>query len=286
LKGEKYMQETMPNLINEFLNDLTRRGYSFNTIKAYRHALKLLESYELDGITTSDLMNELSNDEWEASTVSARQAAIKSFFKWLEDAGKIEYNPADGLGCVRQKEALPRPIPENDLSIVLDTAKKLPLTPRVYFFLLTDLGIRADEGLSLDINDIRWEKGQEGVLIRHGKGKKERLVPFNWNMPCVNMLKRLCLKQKNGPLFTTLRKERATYDWAYYWWSKLMEECDMDYTIHQLRHSAITDWVRSGMSIMAARRMAGHKLLQTTERYTLVTDQDLRNELARIAETN
>lgn len=53
------MQKTMPNLINEFLNDLTRRGYSFNTIKAYRQALKVLEPYELDAITTSDLMSGL-----------------------------------------------------------------------------------------------------------------------------------------------------------------------------------------------------------------------------------
>ncbi len=279
------MQETMSNFINEFLNDLARRGYSFNTIKAYRQALKMLDLYELDNITTSDLMNELSGD-WEASTVSARQAAIKSFFKWLEDAGRIGYNPADGLGSIRQKEALPRPIPENDLSTILNAAKRLSLTPRVYFHLLADLGIRADEGLSIDVNDIRWEKGQEGVLIRRGKGKRERLVPFNWNMPCANMLKRLCIKQKNGPLFTTSRKERATYDWAYYWWSKLMDDCNMDYTIHQLRHSAITGWVRSGMSIMAARRMAGHKLLQTTERYTQVTDQDLRNQLTKVAETN
>ncbi|NLX01348.1 MAG: tyrosine-type recombinase/integrase [Syntrophomonadaceae bacterium] len=279
------MQETTSSLINEFLNDLTRRGYSFNTIKAYRQALKMLELHELDAITTSDLMSKLSNN-WEASTVSARQAAIKSFFKWLKDTNRIEYNPAEGLGRIRQKEALPRPIPENDLNIILDTAKKLPIMPRVYFFLLADLGLRADEGLSLDVNDIHWEKGQEGVLVRHGKGKRERLVPFNWNMPCANMLKRLCLKQKSGPLFTTLRKERATYDWAYYWWSKLMEECNMDYTIHQLRHSAITGWVRSGINIMAARRMAGHKLLQTTERYTQITDNDLRNELGKLATDN
>lgn len=279
------MQETTSSLINEFLNDLTRRGYSFNTIKAYRQALKVLESYELNLITTSDIMSVLSKD-WEASTVSARQAAIKSFFKWLKDTGIIEYDPAEGLGSIRQKEALPRPIPERDLTIILDAARKIHLVPRTYFFVLADLGLRADEALSLDVSDIRWEKGQEGILVRHGKGKKERLVPFNWGMSCANMLKRLCLKQKSGPLFTTARKERATYDWAYYWWSKLMEECNMNYTIHQLRHTAITRWVRSRMNLMAARRMAGHKLLQTTERYTQITDQDLRNELAKIAPNN
>jgi len=271
----------MTNLINDFLNDLTRRGYSFNTIKAYRQALKVLEPYESNLITTSDIMGVLSND-WEASTVSARQAAIKSFFKWLKISGVIEYDPAEGLGSIRPKEALPRPIPENDLKIILEAAKQLALAPRVYFFLLADLGLRADEGLSLDVNDICWEKGQEGVLVRYGKGKRERVVPFTWRMPCANMLKRLCLKQKSGPLFTTARKERATYDWAYYWWSKLMVENNMDYTIHQLRHTAITGWVRSGMNLMAARRMAGHKLLQTTERYIQIADHDLRNELAKV----
>jgi integrase/recombinase XerC/integrase/recombinase XerD len=266
--------------LEEFLNDLTRRGYSFNTIKAYRHALKLLESYKLDGITTSDLMNELSND-WEASTVSARQAAIKSFFKWLEDAGKIEYNPADGLGCVRQKQALPRPIPKADLDKIFAEVKSLKIVPRTYFWALRDLGLRASEGINLDVEDIYWEKGQESVRVK-GKGNRERLIPFNWNMGCTQHLKRLCNQQKTGPLFTTGQKERATYDWAYYWWSKLMKECDMDYTIHQLRHTAITEWVRSGMNILAVRRMAGHRLLSTTERYIEVTNEDIRRELQKI----
>ncbi len=132
----------------------------------------------------------------------------------------------------------------------------------------------------MDVEDIRWEKGQESVLIK-GKGNRERLVPLNWNMGCTQHLKRLCNQQKSGPLFVTRQKERATYDWAYYWWSKLMEECEMDYTIHQLRHTAVTDWVRSGMNILAVRRMAGHRLLSTTERYTQITTDDLRREIQK-----
>ena len=269
----------MIQLIDEFLADLSRRGYSYNTIRTYRYSLERLKPYSVDDITAADIMSNLSQD-WEASTVSVRQAAIKAFFKWLKDTNRIEYNPASGLGGIRQKEALPRPIPKADLEKIFTEVKGFKIMPRTYFWVLRDLGLRASEGLSLDVEDIRWEKGQESVRVQ-GKGNRERLIPLSWDMGCTLLLKRLCNQQKTGSLFITSQKEQATYDWAYYWWSKLMEECNMDYTIHQLRHTAITEWVRSGMNLLAVRRLAGHRLLQTTERYTQITDQDLRNELQK-----
>ncbi len=269
----------MKQLIDEFLTDLSRRGYSYNTIRTYRYSLEILKPYSINDITAADIMSNLSQD-WEASTVSVRQAAIKAFFKWLMDNDIIDYNPASGLGGIRQKEALPRPIPKIDLDKIFAEVKNLKIGPRTYFWVLRDLGLRASEGINLDVEDIYWEKGQESVRVQ-GKGNRERLIPLSWDMGCTLPLKRLCNQQKIGPLFTTAQKERATYDWAYYWWSKLMEECNMDYTIHQLRHTAITKWVRSGMNILAVRRMAGHRLLSTTERYTQITTDDLRREIQK-----
>ncbi len=274
------MQETLNSLTNEFLTDLARRGYSFNTIKSYRFAIKALEGIDVASASSSDLMRALSQDR-DSSTVAARQAAIKSFFRWLYNNGKIAVNPAEGLGTVRQKDALPRPIPKSDLSRIMNEAKKMPLSPRVFIFLLYDLGLRASEALSLDVDDISWAKGQEVVLVRNGKGNKQRIAPLSWEMPCINILKRLCLERKNGPLFITARKERATYDWAYYWWSKIMQQLNIEYTLHQLRHTAISKWINSGMNVMAVKRLAGHTLIQTTERYTRINDEDLRRELVK-----
>ncbi|HBK69301.1 MAG TPA: hypothetical protein DDZ91_11720 [Firmicutes bacterium] len=225
------MQDTMKILINDFLTDFAMRGYSFNTIKSYRQTLNVLEHIDPNTVTSSELMILLSNNR-KISTVSARQAAIRTFFKWLKDNGVIKYNPAEGLGSIRQKKILPQPIPENDLKIILEYAKELYLIPRTYFYVLLDLRLGVNEGLSLDINNICWEKGQERIQINN-KGAKKAL-PLNWNMLCTSNLKRLCQSQKSGPLFTTARKKRATYDWAYYWWSKLMKECSMRYAIHQL----------------------------------------------------
>ncbi len=265
-------------LVNDFLNDLTRRGYSRNTIRSYGYALKNLDC-DIENATTADIMQALSQD-WKTSTAAARQAAIKSFFGWLQDTERIKHNPTDGIGNIRLPDSLPRPIPETDLEKIFLKVKTYPLIPRTYFFLLRDIGCRATEGISLDVEDISWEKGQESIRIK-GKGNRERIVPFDWTMDCAQHLKRLCNQQKTGPLFVSQRKERASYFWAYYWWDKTMTACDMDYTIHQLRHTAITNWVNSGINLMAVRRLAGHRLLQTTERYTQISTDDLRKELQK-----
>lgn len=269
----------MKEMIEEYLTDLKWRGYSNNTVRSYRYALNKISKYDVETITADDITRVLS-EQTDTATISARQSAIKSFFKWLNQNGLTENNPTDKLRGVRPKETLPKPIPKTDMEKIFIQVKKLELNQRTYFYTLRDLGLRASEGVNLEVEDIQWDKGQEMIRVK-GKGNRERIIPLSWDIQCTRHLKRLCEKKKSGPLFVTQQGDKATYDWAYYWWTKLMEDCDMDYTIHQLRHTAITGWVRSGMSLLAVKRLAGHRLLSTTEGYTQVTTDDLRREMHR-----
>lgn len=276
-------EHKLADLIEEYLLELQRRGYSKHTIRAYSIALKRLLIEQGPGniyeITTPFLAQILNDPNWDKKTLAARQAAIKSFFRWAFTQNYINLNPAEALGGIKTTESLPRPIPQADLIPILGAARKIPLAPRTLFYLLGDLALRVDEGLGLDVNDITWNKGQEAVIVEHGKGNRERVIPFTWNMACTPLLKRLCNQQKTGALFTTNRETRGDYDWAYYWWEKTLKIANAQhYTIHQLRHTAITEMIRDGMNLMAVKRLAGHKRIQSTEIYTQVTGEDIRKE--------
>ncbi|TDA67701.1 MAG: hypothetical protein D9V47_09255 [Clostridia bacterium] len=195
------------DLAQDFLADLGRRGYSSHTVRAYRSALaglaEALEDKDAAEITAQDLAAALDKENWDTETRAARQAAVRSFFKWLSDQGCLARNPAAGLGSVKRCEGLPRPIPQGDLDKVLRAADDLPLALRTLVRLLADTGLRAGEALALDAADVTWDKGQEAVTIRRGKGGRGRVVPVTVDMKCYPLLRRLCREQQQGPLFVT-----------------------------------------------------------------------------------
>lgn len=245
--------------VAQYLNELTQQGYSYNTIRAYKIALKDFKDINPCTFNTSDLMSLLSRYR-DRSTVSSRQATIKKYFKWLYANQYIPYNPAEGLGSISNKKTKPNPISPEDMEVIMEAVKKLPVLPNLYFCLIADMGIRPAECLAIHSDDINWDN--HTIILN--RQKKERVVPFNSNLPCYSLLK--YLSQQGGPLFT-VKEEQATYDWAYYWWNKLMQDAGLDYTISQLRHSAITSWINAGVDIKTVKELAGHSLLQTTEKY-------------------
>lgn len=208
-------------LAEEYLADLSRRNYSAHAVRAYRSALnylaRQLPDRDVTEITTRELAEALARPEWDPDTRTARQAAARSFFAWLFSQGYIEADPTKGLLPFRQEEGLPRPIPQEDLARILAAAGRLPLPPRTLVRLLADTALRVGEALNLDVEDLVWERGQEAVQVRRGKGGRGRSVPIFPDMKCWLLLKRLCREREAGPLFVTVRETRADYDWAYYW---------------------------------------------------------------------
>jgi site-specific recombinase XerD len=98
------------------------------------------------------------------------------------------------------------------------------------------------------------------------------------------IIRNMKLTQGSEVLFTSGQGARGDYDWAYYWWDKVMDAAGLvekQYTIYQLRHTRITSWVRGGMELLAVRRTAGHRDIRTTERYAQIDDQDVRGEMKK-----
>lgn len=232
----------MIQLINAFLVDLQRQGYTPNTIRAYHYALSKISDYSLPDLNTDDLQSLFADSR--VSTAAARISAIKSFFGWLQNNNIIAYNPAANLQR-EIAEAVPVSIiPPQDLTIIFARVSELPLNLQAFFCLLRDSGLRTSEGLTLKVVDI------SPGFVR----LPDRSVPIS--PQCNKLLQRLS-RQQSDYLFVTRLNCPPSYHWAYRYWRDIMLQTGMDYTLHQLRLTCIANWIGSGIDPAVARRMAG-----------------------------
>ncbi len=206
-------------VIENYLEDLRAQDYSPNTIRAYRYGLAPLKEYDLGTISALDLMVIMGRNK-DSNTAASRLAAIKSFFRWLNKNNIVTHDPAATLGTIRTPKTKQVIIPEHDMRLIRSEIKKTPLPVRAFFTLLWDTDIQIYQALSLNTEDIDWQKCS---VLDH---------PLNESAP---LLKELCSLQIQGPLFLSSHNERAAYDWAYRWWKKIMKKTNMNYYISNLK---------------------------------------------------
>ena len=210
-------------LINGFLNDLQEKGYSSNTIRAYKSALAPLGQYNITELTARDLMIIMGRD-WGNATAASRQSTFRRFYKWLQKKGIVDYDPTEILGPVQMTPAKRQCISEEDMRAILSEIEKAPLEVKVFFELLRDTDIQIEDLLKLNVEDIKFRLNTAFIKTDEGF-----VTVKNSN------LLELCCRQKNGPLFVSSRGNRANYHWAYRWWKRINK--NPQYTINQFKKS-------------------------------------------------
>lgn len=191
-------------MLKQFISYLEEQGCSKNTIRCYVHILKVFQDQDIKNIKLKDLEMLLSDN---LSTAAIQQAAFKKYFGWLHKQGYIALNPTEGL-LVPRAEYNREPISPEDKEIIMDAIEKLPAMPRAFFVMLEKTNLTPTELLELNTDSP---------------------LP---KIPCVESLR----SSKKAPLFTTTRNRRATYDWAYYWWRKVLKYSGVKYTMYQLKY--------------------------------------------------
>lgn len=205
-------------LINNYLNHLKNEGYSPNTIRAYKYGLAPLEEYNIEDLTTRDLMIIMGRD-WDTSTASSRQSTLRSFYKWLQEQEVVDHDPTQALGTIRVLPSKRQYIPEEDIKAIISEINKAPLNVKVFFELLRDTDMQIEDLLDLDIEDITFSFDTATI--------NQTITIKNQN------LLDLCRLQQSGPLFLSNRGNRANYHWAYRWWKRINK--NPQYTIHQFK---------------------------------------------------
>lgn len=302
----------LPTLVDDFLVYMeTIRGKSKNTIAAYGYDLALffkfikirrnivsadtdldeiriddIDGYIIRTIALSDLYAFLSysaNERDNKNHARARKVAcLHSFFRYLQGKAKIiDENPASELESPKINE-------RNPIYLTLDESKQLLSSiqgknkERDYAIitLFLNCGLRLSELVGIDINKINND-----LLTVIGKGNKERTVYLN--AACVHAIDTYLrvrphdgVKDKNA-LFLSERKQRISKRTVQYLVKKYIGASDLDtdrYSTHKLRHTAATLMYKYGnVDIRALQQILGHENISTTQIYTHVDDERLRN---------
>ena len=315
----------MDRIISSFLEHLiVEKGFSRNTSDAYRNDLGQFWDFLQDhsascsnGNGNIDLnggANEsiIRNPIWAEvdidvlnkyienlrihkgyrDTTTARKiASIKSFFGFLSENSIISEDPTESLGSPRIGRTLPKFLPEDDVTKLLDTAYKSGTNEgqrdAVIMELLYATGLRVGELVSLNMQDVDVS---ESYIRCIGKGSKERIVHLY--PKALEELRRylktarvalLGHRRSEPSLFVNHRGERLTRQWVWTILKTYAQKSGITQNItpHTLRHSFATHLLQNGASLRHVQELLGHSSISTTQVYTHLTDSYLQKEYAK-----
>ncbi len=292
----------MLEAINSFLNYLAvEKGYSEHTISAYRNDLRRLVDFaqretskqdsqpswsDFNRQTMLSYMLDLKERGYVATTVARKVASARSFFSFLVSEGTIKSDPTENMSSPSVGKALPKPIPINQVRLLLEQPAKLSTAEakrdRAMLELLYASGMRISELVALNLDDINTEG--EYMVRCFGKGRKERIIPLYEQI--AKTVKqyidedrpKLAHGKKDEALFLNARGDRLTRQG---FWQKLKEYAKSaglsnQISPHTLRHSFATHMLSGGADLRSVQELLGHANISTTQVYTHLTTEHVR----------
>ncbi|MFC9919250.1 tyrosine recombinase XerC [Agromyces binzhouensis] len=298
----------MDDAVDAYLGHVRlERGYSEHTVAAYASDLadltRFAEARSVTGVDGVDL-DLLRDWLWEATerglaraTVARRAASARGLCAWLERTGALPADPAARLRAPRAKRTLPRVVGAPAVAALLDglqaraaTGEPVPVRDLAVIELLYACGLRVSELVGLDIDDI--DRGNRTVRVT-GKGSKERVVPYG--APAAAALDRylasgrpalLAAPSSDGgataragrAVFVGVRGGRLGVRSVHRLVAGLLEELPGSGPAgpHAFRHSAATHLLDGGADLRAVQEFLGHASLGTTQIYTHVSAERLK----------
>lgn len=283
-------------LIDSFLSHISvERGLSKNTIASYRADLLKFSDYlegvaqSLSSATAENLIDfiALGRRSGLSEATSARiTAALRSFYKFQSKELGIS-DPSLELASPKLKRRLPKALTVSEITALIESPSNegFGIRDRALLELLYATGARVSEIVSLDLPDLRLNDSEIQTVKLFGKGNKERIVPIgkhathaiNQYLVALRPLLRDRSKRRSEALFLNTRGERLTRQSAW----RIVCECAEKVGIksispHALRHTFATHLLDGGADIRIVQELLGHSSVTTTQIYTLVTIDKLR----------
>lgn len=271
----------------------SERRCSRRTLENYRHALAEFRRRHTGftawaALTAEDFRKHLFEQMKRGlgrATIRLHFAALRSFYKWLTHRQGLERNPLLEVQLPKQEKKLPVVLTVAQISEMLDLPMKLEKDKRAPVWgperdaavleLFYSTGMRLGELAALNVADLDAYSDTVRVL---GKGSKERLLPVG--APAMEALQRYRLKAgvHDGPLFLSKLRRRITTqalaDIVDKYWKK--SGLPVHITPHKLRHSFATHLLDNGADLRSVQELLGHASLSTTQIYTHVSTQRMK----------
>jgi integrase/recombinase XerD len=213
--------------------------------------------------------------------------SIRAWFKWLSKQNHILYNPASDIELPKNRKRLPKNIlTASDAETILngpDTGTDKGIRDRAILEVLYSTGIRRTELINLKVQDIDYQRGT--MLISQGKGHKDRMIPIGMRaIQWINKYKdevrpELVIGNSHNILFLSRKGEALGSSWLSRQVAKYIDNANIGKTgsCHLFRHTMATLMLENGADIRYIQAMLGHAKLDTTQIYTQVGIQKLKD---------
>jgi integrase/recombinase XerC len=287
------------NEIGDFLDYLTyERNVSPNTIAAYRDDLESfvgflcndyftmardqLEFARVDHLTVRSYLAHLSRRKLSRSSVARHLSALRTFFKYLVREGVTEANPARTVSTPKREKHLPAVMQPSDVALLLeqpDTETTLGVRDAAFLELMYASGLRIGELVGIDVDDLEL---RARLVKVHGKGSKERIVPFGSKAEAavrawLAVRGEIVHDLEEQAVFVNYRGQRITTRSVRRLFDGYLHQAALRAGIspHTLRHSFATHLLNAGADLRGIQELLGHASLSTTQKYTHLNDWQL-----------
>ncbi len=274
---------------------VVERGLADNTVSAYMRDLEQYAHFlngrghddfrQAQREDANDFLSGLRRDQHRSSgTVARKLTSLRRMHRFLVREGLTETDPTANIAPPKSTERLPEVLTVEECRTLLevpDRSAPLGLRNAAMLWLMYACGLRVSELVNLSIHDLNFE---EGILRVTGKGGKQRLVPVAPRvLEVVNEYLATARQEdvkdsREDTLFLSVRghaMSRVRF-WSIFKEAARTANLPKDVSPHTLRHSFATHLLAGGADLRVIQEMLGHSSLSTTEIYTHLAPEDLR----------
>tara|TARA_B100000927_G_scaffold260880_1_gene230735 strand:+ start:57 stop:944 length:888 start_codon:yes stop_codon:yes gene_type:complete len=286
----------MNGLVENFLDFISyEKGLSKNTQLSYKNDLLKFINYlyqknfaNFNSLKRNDIRDylfKLKSDGLKSSSIARQIVSIKKFFEYLLNEGLISEDPSALINSPKKWKTIPETLSVNEVSSLLSYISNIKkyrhaFRDKVIIELAYACGLRVSEIVNLQINSIYFE---ESYIQVTGKGQKDRLIPVN--KTTLSMIdeyintERTKFSSNSNFLFISQHKKPLTRQRIWQIIKLHIRNAGIIKNVspHTLRHSFATHILENGGSLRAIQEMLGHSNISTTEIYTHIEKNRLKN---------
>ena len=283
---------TLESIVETYLYSCEVEGKTVRTVQAYRETLGQFVQAAREGgfprkivkIKTPQIyafLGWVKNRGVSAGTQHRRYRESRAFFSWCVRMGYTTHNPFDGVPNIRPEVKVIQPFTRADVERLLahcDLDTEFGVRTRAMILLLLDTGIRRAELESLNIDDVDLDAGR--AMIRHGKGRKQRVVPFSTE-PARALRNYISVYRGSlsGRLFLGVDRgggrEPLNSSHMGTMFRRLGAELGIQANPHRFRHTFATWAIEAGAREIDVQYLLGHSTAVMTRRYASTYDASM-----------
>ncbi len=292
------MRQITAPAIDAFLTDLRRQDLAASTIASYAGDLFAFagwfmgttgETFTPQAVTPTDVLDHKSHlrtvQRRQAATVNRRLAALRKFFLWARATGQITDLPTLEVKSVPAGSRAPKSLAKREADRLIRAVEQSANTRDLAILLtLRHTGVRVGELCALRIPDLTILDRKGSMLVRSGKGDKDRTIPLNND---VRLALRAYLTKRpaatDDRVFIGQRGEPLQPEAVQLIVRKYARRAGLsEVTPHVLRHTFAKQVLDAGADLTTVSRLLGHERLETTAIYTQPSARDLEEAVRRL----